>query len=62
MPAFSFRDHYCIRQSNALGHFFLKKIPEPGNFKDKLRRHDGADQFSLRSSMNLIQMMLRGGF
>ncbi len=37
---------------------YLKEIPQPGDFNDLLSRQKRADQFTLRSSVNLTQMPL----
>jgi hypothetical protein len=43
--------------------FFLRleKIPQPGEFNNTFRRQNRANQIRLRSSVDLIQMMLRCG-
>jgi hypothetical protein len=40
----------------------LKKIPQPGEFSDLFWGQNRADQFSLRGSMDLVQMTQRCGF
>jgi len=40
----------------------LKKIPQPGEFNDLLGGQNSADQFSLRSGVDLVQMTQRCGF
>jgi hypothetical protein len=37
----------------------LKKIPQPGEFKDLLSRQNRGDHFTLRRGVNFIQMQLR---
>ena len=39
-----------------------EKIPQPGNFNDMFGRQNSGGQFTLRSGVYLIQMMLRCGF
>jgi hypothetical protein len=40
---------------------FSKKIPEPRQFDDVVRRQDRANQIRLRRGVNFIQMTLRFG-
>jgi len=40
----------------------LKKIPQPGEFNDLLGGQNSAEQFSLRNSVDLVQMTQRCGF
>src|SRR5437762_9593031 len=40
----------------------LEKIPQPGEFNDLLGGQNSADQFSLRSGVDLVQMTQRCGF
>jgi len=42
-----------------VGEKYLKKVPQPGEFNDLLRRQDSGDQFTLWSGVNLVQMQLR---